>query len=391
MKTLLIQNKIIKNKLEYSQIITENFKDIESIKNDLFFKNHILFFQEIQLASLNIHTYYTVIFFENIPIFFSYYQFVRPNELTVKKISESNQFSSLIQILLGISQFKVLVLGNILRNNFPAFIHNSLILNQDLSLDFWLEGGETLAKKLKCTALIGKEIEFNSNQAVFLNQNGFFQQIPDIFMDFQIENHWTKIEDYAEMLSRKYASRYKKTTESQNHFEIRLLSISEIEIFQNDLQNLYLETIEEQDFVFSVVNKSFWYSMSQIHSSNFKIYALFISNKMVAFYSTLENDSEIEMYYLGYDKVINKKYNLYFNMLFLGLENAIENKKKTLKLGRSSLDAKLNLGAKRVEKVFLIKLLTIKGKMLDAWMKCQWKDRSVKTIERNPFKKVVEV
>lgn len=383
----IINTNIILFNTNFECKITDKFSEIASEINFKDGPKNKKIISELLLASAYCKTYFCVVYKNNKVVFFTYFQFLQPNQNTVKKISEPSQTSALMGMILGLANLKIVVLGNIFKANTDTYIFDSQEIDAKTALHLWLETGELLAKKLKSTALVAAEIIANSEKGQFMIQNGFLQQFPDVCMDMQIHPNWQSINDYVGELTKKYAARHKKISELFTNLTVKTLSLAEIEANQLQLQTLYLQTIEDQDFVFSQVEAPFWEEMQHIHGENFKINAIFENQNLVAFYSTLETQNALEMYYLGFDKKLNEKYALYFNMLFLGLENAIINKKKLLHLGRTSLDAKLNIGAKRVEKAFFIKLFALKGKMLDAWMTCQWKDRTVKTIERNPLKK----
>jgi hypothetical protein len=52
------------------------------------------------------------------------------------------------------------------------------------------------------------------------------------------------------------------------------------------------------------------------------------------------------MFYIGFDYEKNNTYQLYFNILFFAIEQAIALKKEKLVLGRTALDAKARLGCR---------------------------------------------
>ncbi len=386
-KTSTFIQKIYNN---FDCIITDNFEEIKLYLDINFLNENKILIYELLLTNDYIQTYFCVIKEENKVIFFTYFQYIKPNENTLKKIAEPIQTSAWTALLLGIANLKIIVLGNIFRSNNSKYVYNKTFINEETAIDLWLDSAEILAKKLKCTGIVAAEIIDNSTKGTYLKEKGFLQQFPDVFMEMQIHPSWISINDYATDLTKKYAIRYKKIKESLINFELKTLSESDIITHQDTLQSLYLQTIADQEFVIAKVETPFWSAMKNIHKDNFNIHVIFINQEIVAFYSTLETNKSLEMYYLGYDKAKNEKHSLYFNLIFLGLEKAILLQKEILLLGRTSIDAKLNVGAKRVEKVFFIKLYALKGKMIDAWLCCQWKDRSIKSIERNPLKKPQE-
>ena len=102
-------------------------------------------------------------------------------------------------------------------------------------------------------------------------------------------------------------------------------------------------------------NREHFTELKKLYQNDFEIVGIFLNNEMVAFYAAFINKSDYEIYYVGFDYDVNTTHQLYFNLLFSGLERAITLKKKLLKLGRTSLDAKASLGAKPSELTYFIK------------------------------------
>ena len=67
---------------------------------------------------------------------------------------------------------------------------------------------------------------------------------------------------------------------------------------------------------------------------------------MVGFYTFIFYAKEMETHYIGLDYEANKKYNLYFNILFAGVKKMIQREDNKMELGRTAREAKANLGAR---------------------------------------------
>lgn len=66
----------------------------------------------------------------------------------------------------------------------------------------------------------------------------------------------------------------------------------------------------------------------------------------VLFFSAWTHDEVLDMFYIGFDYSKNEERQLYFNILFFTIEEAIRLQKKKLILGRTALEAKARLGCK---------------------------------------------
>ena len=67
--------------------------------------------------------------------------------------------------------------------------------------------------------------------------------------------------------------------------------------------------------------------MLLIKKDIFKVYGYFINNKLVAFSSEFHQENTLYSYYVGFDKLLNKKFNIYSRILIETISNAIKLKK----------------------------------------------------------------
>jgi hypothetical protein len=66
---------------------------------------------------------------------------------------------------------------------------------------------------------------------------------------------------------------------------------------------------------------------------------------MVGFYTFILYKKSMETHYIGLDYEANKTNNIYFNILYAGIQKMIEGKYQSLELGRTAKEAKANTGA----------------------------------------------
>jgi hypothetical protein len=72
----------------------------------------------------------------------------------------------------------------------------------------------------------------------------------------------------------------------------------------------------------------------------------FLNEELVAFSSAFNFKYTWDMFYIGFDYEKNTVYQLYFNILYDGLEQALLHKKDKIIYGRTALEAKARLGSK---------------------------------------------
>ena len=95
-------------------------------------------------------------------------------------------------------------------------------------------------------------------------------------------------------------------------------------------------------------------------------------------------DSSLEAHYIGLDYEFNSKFNLYQNILYGMIEEAIKNKLSKVNLGRTAAEIKTTVGAKAVDLICYIKPQNTISKIIQKpfisfLQPADW-------IPRNPFK-----
>ncbi|HMT29026.1 MAG TPA: hypothetical protein PKD91_07090 [Bacteroidia bacterium] len=80
----------------------------------------------------------------------------------------------------------------------------------------------------------------------------------------------------------------------------------------------------------------------------YKIKGFFLGDKMIAFTSAMWNNKHFEAHYIGLDYEFNSEYNLYQNILYSYINDAIVCGSEQLFFGRTALEIKSTVGAKPV-------------------------------------------
>lgn len=378
----------------YSYTVSQELDFLDSFQTKNIHKNNECWIAEIKLASQYETTFFITLFFENQPIVLSSVQLLKITSNAVRKKMESNITSVISKLFFSINSTQLLILGNVFRTESPTYVYEKQQISSELSFDFILEIAKQLTAKVNPTLLILKEIENQEDALLSIKKNEFTSSFPDPTTELKIDPFWKSLDDYAHAITRKYATRFHKISSQRENFEVKELSYAEILKSSNHIHALYKSTLNDQEIVICEVKQNYWAALKQIHNDNFKLYGFYIKNRLVAFYSTFEDEENLELYYVGFEEEANLKHQLYFNILFFGLETAIKQNKSKLKLGRTAWDAKFSLGAIAKENQFHIKAICLKGRMVDAILACSEFIQTPTSSNRNPFRKqntVVEI
>ncbi|WP_404986407.1 8-amino-7-oxononanoate synthase [Chryseobacterium sp. M5] len=204
-------------------------------------------------------------------------------------------------------------------------------------------------------------------------------------MILNIKPDWIYFEDYSNDLSKKYRTRLKSAKKKIDGIQKLELDIQTIKKYQNEINILYQNVAENAPFNTFFLTKDHFESMKQNLKENFKVFGYFFNEKLIGFYTLILNNNDIDTYFLGYDKEIQKEKQIYLNMLFDMTEFGISNQFKRIVFGRTALEIKSTIGAEPVEIFGLIKH---NNKAINPFMENIFTSLNPKIewIQRKPFK-----
>jgi len=294
------------------------------------------------------------------------------------------------KLVIPLIKFKIIVNGNLLLSgNYgfkfsPDLDMHSRIKVFEMAIDAYRK---YLKKKgIRTSGILLKDLDNpggNLDDFIQSKRYSFFKVQPK--MKFEIKGKWPDFEVYLAALKSKYRVRYRKAKKSLNGISRRLLSVEEIKKYESEIYALYMQTVSKAGFNLFLLDKAYFSGLAESKPESFRVSALFQGDKMVAFYTLMDNGNEMDAHYLGYDLGLNAKHKLYLNMLYFMVEEAIELQTDVLHMSRTALEIKSSVGTTPEEvhlygKHFNPLLNRILGAMLDLIVpKVEWKPR-------NPFK-----
>jgi len=168
----------------------------------------------------------------------------------------------------------------------------------------------------------------------------------DTLMSVPINPDWVNFDGYLAAFSKKYRQRARKIVQARQALETRFLSLDGIHAHRNDINRLYQEVRHKQMLRLGSLTPDYFYGMKKELKDDFQVLGWFLDGRMVAFSSHLAHpENELEVHYIGFEYEANDTYSIYFNILFEGVRQAIDQKKSKLLFGRTGYDAKANAGA----------------------------------------------
>lgn len=322
---------------------------------------------------------YVVIYKNDKPLLLAYYQLHTITSQNFNPTHHKGFVKGIIRFLLDLKKAKVLITGNALRSETAGFVYDKRTLTYAQAIEGIVAGAEKIAAD-ECTAAVILQDVLSSP---FLAEKGYRQPFDDRAMTLNMDPDWYNLQDYLADLSRKYKTRANKTLEAASALTITTLTEKQLTAHQAAMNSLFAGLTQQQAFVLAQPADTYFVALKKLYKESFEVTAFFEGTKLLAFYSAFITADEYEVHYVGFDYTANTQYQLYFNILLSALERSILLRKKSLKLGRTSFDAKASLGAQPYSLNYQIKMGHIPGLVLQKFVDYfssiednRWKQRS---------------
>ncbi|MBW3522390.1 8-amino-7-oxononanoate synthase [Chryseobacterium sp. NKUCC03_KSP] len=281
----------------------------------------------------------------------------------------------------------VMILGNNMLTGQNGFYFDSSKIPTEKAILLLNEASQNIQAILGKTSLI----IYKDHQRSFLKNfedekfKSFYRFSVQPNMILNIKPDWICFEDYSNDLSKKYRTRLRSAKKKNDGIQKLELDIQSIKKYQNEMNILYQNVAENAAFNTFFLTENHFESMKHNLKENFKVFGYFMNDKLIGFYTLILNNNDIDTYFLGYDKAIQKEKQIYLNMLFDMTEFGISNQFKRIVFGRTALEIKSTIGAEPVEIFGLIKH---NNKAINLFMEKIFTSLNPKIewIQRKPFK-----
>lgn len=196
--------------------------------------------------------------------------------------------------------------------------------------------------------------------------------------------------EYIELFSKKYRNRAKSIFKNREGIKQQMLSAEEIKHYEADMYKLYESIFDKAKFKLIKLPHDYFSAVKAIYGDKFTVNGFFYENKLIAFGSSfVMEDGFLEAHYIGFDYTLNTQFDLYQNLLYCAINEAIKHKCTWVNLGRTAAEIKTTVGAKPEDLVCYIKPQNTISKLIQKpfisfLQPAEW-------IPRNPFKDESEV
>ncbi|AEH00839.1 hypothetical protein [Lacinutrix sp. 5H-3-7-4] len=205
-------------------------------------------------------------------------------------------------------------------------------------------------------------------------------------MVFTIPEVWKTKQDYSSALSKKYRDRYKSALKKGKVIEKKELDLNELIKLKPQIFQLYKNVSDNARVNSFILNSCHFIDLKTALKDNFKVFGYFINQELVGFFSLIINERKLETYFLGYNNSLQKKHQMYLNMLYDMAVFGIENNFNTIIYARTAMEIKSSIGAKaKAMDVYMKHTNTFPSNMLLRFI-VKYLNPARDWVERHPFK-----
>lgn len=244
--------------------------------------------------------------------------------------------------LAKILRFNILTAGQMLLTGEHA-IRGNAPEEQSSRASLINEGMEAIAKQWpeKIHAVMFKDILLGEQPKTL----GFAPLPVQPNMVLNLQETWQDFDDYLGAMTSKYRVRARRARKKGLSLERREMEMEELESRQTQMFSYYQGIARQSDFNTVVLPSNYFVEWKKKFSKRFRVWGYFQEENFIGFSTAIYNDHELEAHFLGFDQSYNSTHQLYLNMLYDLVNEAIVSKSKQLVFSRTALEIKSSVGA----------------------------------------------
>ena len=250
-------------------------------------------------------------------------------------------------------QERVLVCGNLVSSG----LHGILFAEQVDDEQGWRIVAEMLYKIRRSEKLSGeidfvliKDIKGEQIDLSSVIERFSFRRIQtDPDMVLALDPDLSDFNGYLQQLNTKYRNRIKKVIKNleKGGFSSEVLKVDDA--VDRQIHALYMNVERRSPTRLATLPMGYFAALAKNLGEAFVCHGIFREGVLVGFISVIHDGDESVAYYVGFDYEVNGQHPIYFRLLQLVIESAINAGSSKVLFGRSALEPKANLGAEPVD------------------------------------------
>lgn len=360
--------------------LDNDFLELINPNKSAYFSRDLLYSFEVSNAQVDIR--YVCISNNNIAQALALVQIIELSvDVILKNIKVSPFFRKILNAFFCNDHIKIMFCGNI----FLSGEHGISFSENCNKKNTVLQIGKALDNIAKTTrplhAIFIKDFETSALEYTSDFEHFGFTNIkvePNMLISLKPE--WRTFEDYKAALKSKYRVKANKADSKSKALEVRIFSKKDVELFKNELQNLYQNTIDNANFNAQVLDLNTYIKLKDSYKDNFIVWSYFLDDKIVGFLSALKNKNQLDAHFIGLNYSLNKSHAIYPRILNDYIRLGLEKKVEIINLGRTASEIKSTIGAQPLELSCYIKH---KNKFINILIKPFFKKIQIKSFKQH--------
>ena len=164
-------------------------------------------------------------------------------------------------------------------------------------------------------------------------------------MILAIRKSWVTFDDFLLDMRSKYRIRLKNAIRKFGPIQRKVLSLEEVGQYNDRIYYLYNNLLKASGFVLVKGEKNYFLSLKEELGDELHFMAYFLNEKLIGFYTWVLDGEKMDSHFIGFDMDLNRRHQLYFNILLDLVRDAIKVGASSLYYFRTALEIKSSLGA----------------------------------------------
>lgn len=383
-----------------NQIHAEHWNSIVPFGSEFLKINYLKVWEKAHAE--NMRFYYTIMYDQAKPVAIAYFQVIDFSGENIDNLIELENNEAIWKITTYLQKhltkhlkrnadkinMRLLICGNAFISGEHGFTHVPDVNKPqliDALADVIYSIGKTEKLRGKIAAVLVKDFYITENHAADelqeFNYHDFLAE-PNMILGIQ----WETVEAYLNAMSKKYRHRAKGIIKKGEVMERRIFSLADIEKNETAIDSLYKNVHLKAKFRLATLPANYFAEMKRELGEKFVFTGYYYEEKLIGFRTSFVLDKALEAHFIGIDYSLNKQLELYQNILYDYVKEAIAIHTAQLFLGRTASEIKSTIGAEAVElKCYIRHHNPLSNRIIkpfvDYLKPAEW-------IPRNPFKEV---
>jgi hypothetical protein len=318
-----------------------------------------------QAHAENMRFHYTIIYNMNKPVAITYFQVIDFSGENLDSLIELENNEAFCRITAYLQKhltnhikrnadkinMRLLICGNSFISGEHGFTHIKGVDKVkliDALADVIYDVSKTEKLRGKIAAILVKDFyQTDGHPADELSEFKYHDFLAEPNMILSIQ--WDTFDGYLNAMSKKYRHRAKGIVKKGEDMERRLFSLEDILKNETEIAQLYKNVHLKAKFRLATLPANYFAEMKKELKEDFIFTAYYVENKLVGFRSSFILEKAIEAHFIGIDYELNKQLELYQNILYDYVKEAILMRTGQLFLGRTASEIKSTIGAEAFE------------------------------------------